>query len=130
MRVVLVGKAADRDRLRADLAETGLELIGEAATIAEAQAGGWIADAFLVARREPSSAEDDQQGAIEEPLTRRELDVLGLLAEGLSNKAIAERLGISDQTVKFHVAAVIAKLGATNRTDAVRRGIRRGVVVI
>ena len=130
MRVVLVGRAADRDRLRADLVETGLELVGEAATMAEAQAAGWPADAFLVARRESSGVDDEETPAVAEPLTPRELDVLGLLAEGLPNKAIAERLGISDQTVKFHVAAVIAKLGAANRTDAVRRGVRRGLIVI
>ena len=65
-----------------------------------------------------------------ESLTAREHEVLALLAEGLPNKAIAHALGISDQTVKFHVAAIIGKLGATNRTDAVRRAIRRGLVAI
>ena len=65
-----------------------------------------------------------------EPLTGRELDVLALMAEGLSNKAIASRLGISDQTVKFHVASICGKLGAVNRTDAVRRAIRRGLVSV
>jgi DNA-binding NarL/FixJ family response regulator len=52
------------------------------------------------------------------------------MAEGLPNKAIAVRLGISDQTVKFHVAAIAGKLGATNRTDAVRRGVRRGLITL
>jgi len=56
--------------------------------------------------------------------------VLGHLLEGLSNKTIAARLRISDQTVKFHVAAICAKLGAANRTDAVRRAIRRGLVTV
>ena len=65
-----------------------------------------------------------------EPLTPREHDVLELVAEGLSNKAIAARLGISDQTVKFHVASISAKLGATNRTDAVRRAVRRGLIAL
>ena len=51
-----------------------------------------------------------------------------LLAEGLPNKAIAVRLGISDQTVKFHVASICGKLGAANRTDAVRRAVRRGLI--
>jgi DNA-binding NarL/FixJ family response regulator len=62
------------------------------------------------------------------PLTRRELEVLELLAEGLPNKAIAARLGVSDQTVKFHVAALSGKLGAANRTDAVRRAVRQGLI--
>ena len=56
--------------------------------------------------------------------------MLELLAEGLSNKAIAARLGISDQTAKFHVAAISGKLAASNRTDAVRRAIRRGLVTL
>lgn len=46
------------------------------------------------------------------------------------NKAIAARLGISDQTVKFHVAWICGKLGAANRTDAVRRGVRRGLIAL
>jgi DNA-binding NarL/FixJ family response regulator len=66
--------------------------------------------------------------ALEEPLTPRETDVLELLAEGLANKPIAARLGISDQTLKFHVASICGKLGAANRTDAVRRAVRRGLV--
>ena len=56
--------------------------------------------------------------------------MLELLAEGLPNKAIAGRLGISDQTVKFHVAALSGKLGAANRTDAVRRAVRRGLIAL
>jgi DNA-binding NarL/FixJ family response regulator len=65
-----------------------------------------------------------------EPLTPRELEVIALLAEGLPNKAIAARLNISDQTVKFHVASIYGKLGAANRTDAVRRALRRGIVTL
>ena len=63
-------------------------------------------------------------------LKAREIQVLELLAEGLPNKAIAERLGISDQTVKFHVASISGKLGAANRTDAVRRAVRRGLIAL
>jgi DNA-binding NarL/FixJ family response regulator len=55
---------------------------------------------------------------------------LQLLAEGLPNKRIAALLGISDQTVKFHVAAICGKLEAANRTDAVRRAVRRGLIVL
>jgi DNA-binding NarL/FixJ family response regulator len=65
-----------------------------------------------------------------EPLTTRELDVLSALADGLSNKAIAARLGISDETVKFHLSAIFGKLGASNRTDAVRQALRKGLVVL
>ena len=61
------------------------------------------------------------------PLTPRELEVLTLLAEGLSNKAIARRLGISVHTAKFHVGALIDKFDAVGRTDAVTQAARRGI---
>jgi DNA-binding NarL/FixJ family response regulator len=67
---------------------------------------------------------------LEEHLTRRELEVLEVLAEGLSNRAIASRLHISEHTVKFHVSSIFAKLGAENRTDAVRRGVRQGLITL
>lgn len=63
-------------------------------------------------------------------LTEREIEVLGMLAEGLGNKTIASRLGISEHTVKFHVSSVIAKLGASGRTEAVTIGIRQGLITI
>ena len=61
-------------------------------------------------------------------LTPREGEVLALLAEGASNKAIAQRLGISVHTAKFHVASLIDKLDAVGRTDAVAHAARRGVI--
>jgi NarL family two-component system response regulator YdfI len=64
-----------------------------------------------------------------EPLTARELEVLQLMAQGLSNRLIAERLFISLHTVKFHVASILAKLGASSRTEAVTLGARRGDVI-
>jgi len=65
-----------------------------------------------------------------EPLSERELEVLDLLAEGLSNKLIAHRLTISEHTVKTHIASILAKLGASNRTEAVSQAIRRGLVML
>jgi DNA-binding NarL/FixJ family response regulator len=65
---------------------------------------------------------------VSEPLTPREREVLALLADGLSNRAIASRLGISEHTVKFHVSSLYGKLGAVNRADAVARGWQRGLV--
>lgn len=61
-------------------------------------------------------------------ITGRELDVLRLVADGLTNKAIARQLGISDHTVKFHVGAILAKLGAESRTEAVSRAARSGLL--
>lgn len=82
-------------------------------------------DAFLVAHETEVAGDDD---VLIEALTGRETQVLELLAEGLSNKAIAAKLGISDQTVKFHVASIAGKLGARNRTEAVRLAVRRGLL--
>jgi DNA-binding NarL/FixJ family response regulator len=65
-----------------------------------------------------------------EPLTRREREVIQMLASGLGNKEIAARLNISDHTVKFHVASILGKLGAASRTEAVSLGIRRGLVLL
>lgn len=67
---------------------------------------------------------------IGEPLTPREVEVLGMLAEGQSNKAIAHRLNISEHTVKFHVTSILGKLNAGSRTEAVMIGIRQGVIMI
>ncbi len=65
-----------------------------------------------------------------EPLTERELEVLRLVAEGLANKAIAARLSVSEHTVKFHLNAVLRKLGAQSRTDAVVRATRLGLILL
>jgi len=63
-------------------------------------------------------------------LTLRERDVLAMLARGLANKRIAERLSLSEHTVKFHVASILAKFGASTRTEAVTIGVRRGLVML
>jgi DNA-binding NarL/FixJ family response regulator len=65
-----------------------------------------------------------------EALTPREGEILELLGAGLSNRRIAARLGISEHTVKFHVASILGKLGAASRTDAVSRGLRRGLITL
>ena len=132
MKVVLVGRVRDRARLRSEVAASGLEIVGEAATLAIAREFDLEIDAYLVAPSRTIEVErggDDRQ-VLDETLTARELDVLALLAEGLPNKAIAIRLAISDQTVKFHLASISSKLGAANRTDAVRRAVRRGLITL
>jgi two-component system, NarL family, nitrate/nitrite response regulator NarL len=132
MRVLLVGSPSERARLRAQL-NGSLEIAGEFGTLAAARAADTGVDAVLVAEDAagaPAASAGDDEAGFEEPLTSREVQVLELLAEGLPNKAIAARLGISDQTVKFHVASIAGKLGAANRTDAVRRAVRRGLITL
>src|SRR5437867_6655415 len=131
MRLLLVGTPHVRDRLRAELDDSSFTIAGEFPTLAAARSSGKEFDAILLGvGRGFTAPQIDDDGALDEPLTPREIDVLELLAEGLANKAIAARLGISDQTVKFHVASICGKLGAANRTDAVRRAVRRGLITL
>jgi DNA-binding NarL/FixJ family response regulator len=123
MRVILVGADDDRRRARHDLSDA-VEIVGEFETLSAARDFRHAADGVLLVN--PGSGADAGQ----ETLTPREVQVLDLLVEGLSNKVIGARLGISDQTVKFHVAAICGKLGAANRTDAVRHAIRRGLIAL
>jgi len=105
------------------LAERGIEVVAETAMLAEGRALVANADALVIAGRlKPAPTL--------ESLTPREQEVLELLAEGLSNRSIAARLDISEHTVKFHVSSICAKLGADNRTDAVRRAVRQGLITL
>lgn len=80
----------------------------------------------------PRSTENLAPGFLEsvEALTSREREVLQMLAQGLGNKEIAVRLKISEHTVKFHVASILGKLGASTRTEAVSIALRRGLILI
>jgi DNA-binding NarL/FixJ family response regulator len=136
MRVVLIGSEAERARMRSRL-PAGIEVVGEFATPDDARRAGIVADAVLseptpvpapAGRR--STADADLERAWVEPLTPRESQVLAFLAQGLSNRAIAERLSISDQTVKFHVASIMGKLGTANRVETVRRAVRLGLITL
>src|SRR5207245_5940682 len=75
---------------------------------------------------QPLEVEDE----LSEEITSRETDVLRMLAEGLVNKDIAVRLGISEHTVKFHISSILDKLGDSTSTEAVTLGIRRGLIPI
>jgi len=77
-------------------------------------------------RSDPDGAGDD----LIDPLTPREAEVLQLLAQGLANKQIARELEISEHTVKFHISSIYTKLWATNRAEAVRVGIQRGLIAL
>ena len=83
-------------------------------------------DALLPPLLRPAPAPQAQP----DPLTPREHEVLQLLAQGLSNRRIAERLGISEHTAKFHVNSIVGKLGAQTRTDAAIRAARLGLVLL
>jgi DNA-binding NarL/FixJ family response regulator len=83
----------------------------------------------IQASRMPGSSNADFMEAIE-PLTARERDVLQMLSQGLGNKEIAARLKISEHTVKFHVASILGKLGASTRTEAVSVALRRGLILL
>jgi DNA-binding CsgD family transcriptional regulator/uncharacterized protein YkuJ len=78
----------------------------------------------------PEAIDSETEFAFVEPLTERELLVLNLLADGLSNPQIARQLKISRNTVKFHVSSIIGKLRATSRTDAVMIGVKRGLIIV
>jgi len=84
--------------------------------------------AHLLGRAEPVAPLETSEAG--EELTAREREVLQLVALGLPNKAIARRLGISEHTVKFHVAAILTRLGAGSRTEAVHLAARRGLVAL
>ena len=77
-----------------------------------------------------AAAENETELAFVEPLTDRELRVLNLLSDGLSNPQIAGLLSISRNTVKFHVSSIISKLGAASRTEAVTIGVKRGLIIL
>lgn len=125
MRIILIGPDRARARMRAQV-NGSLTIVAEAPTLAAARAASMGADAWLVAADDVREAD----APIVEPLTEREVEVLERLAEGLSNKAIAARLGISDQTIKFHVASIASKLGTHNRTETVRLALRRGLITL
>lgn len=99
--------------------QTALEAVGE---------GLLVLDPALEAALRPTARADELPPA--EELTPREREVLHLLAEGLSNRAIGQELGISEHTVKFHVNAIMTKLDAQSRTEAVVRATRLGLILL
>jgi DNA-binding NarL/FixJ family response regulator len=98
------------------------------AAIVAADAGMGAMPVEWLARATPRdrAAEWDGDGVADERLTVREQEVLEWLSQGLSNRRIAERLGISEHTVKFHITAIYGKLNASTRTEAVNHALRRG----
>ena len=99
-------------------------------TPAQIRAAVHVAAAGLLVVPAEGFAPASEVEPMAEALTAREMDVIEMLAEGLSNKMIAHRLSISDHTAKFHVNSILAKLNAGTRTEAVTRGIRLGLIKI
>ncbi len=89
-----------------------------------------VAPEMATALASPARVPSPDDNLLVEPLTPRETEVLGLIAEGLPNKTIARRLDISEHTVKFHVNALLGKLGAQSRTEAVVRATRAGLILL
>ena len=116
-------RAGVRAVLRGDA--TKEELV---AAIAAARAG--LVVLHPDALKSPAAARAAPQGGGAAALTPREVEILGMMAEGMSNRTIAARLGISSHTVKFHVASILEKLGAGSRTEAVTFGVRQGLIAL
>ena len=97
-----------------------------------ASSGMVLLDPDLARELVAANRNDVSDPALEtiEELTPREIEVLRMMAEGLGNKEIAVRLGISDHTVKFHISSILAKVGASSRTEAVTLGIRMGLILL
>ncbi len=115
-----VPAGAERQRLTADAARAGWRVV-----TARDEADAVITPATRSAPAREPEADDDRPF---EDLTPREREVLALLAEGAGNREIAERLGVTEHTVKFHLSAIFGKLGASTRTEAVRLAMRWGWV--
>ena len=122
LRIFISGRASDAlDALRQRLlADANLEIVDRAE----------LADAVVTLPRSRTELERDAErdGELIEALTAREHDVLALVADGRSNRDIATALAISEHTVKFHLASIFGKLGASTRTAAVQKGLRHGLI--
>ena len=126
-----LGAEALRAGVRAVLPRhaSGEEII---AAIEAAAAGLIVIHPDTVGAFQPGPSASTRAGVVSarQPLTPREIEVLGMIAEGLGNKIIAARLGISEHTVKFHIASIFVKLNARSRTEAVTIGVRQGLLMI
>lgn len=113
----IISREADSAELRlaVEAAEAGLVLLHPTS-----------ARNFVAARLADFPKDEDEI----EHLTAREREVLRLIGDGLGNKEIAARLGVSEHTAKFHTSSILGKLGASNRTEAVTEGIRKGIIPI
>jgi DNA-binding NarL/FixJ family response regulator len=137
LRVPVVAVVSDASQLGPALAAGARGVVlrdqvgsGIGAALTAVRSGLTVIDTALAQALVPPLPSARPVGARAAELTDRERQVVQLLAEGLSNKLVADRLGISDHTAKFHVNGVMAKLGASTRTEAVVEAVRRGLVTL
>lgn len=106
--------------------------VGIVATVEAVGAGlaVLLPDGLDTLLRESTASHRAVSPPLVEALTPREIEVLGMMVEGWGNKEISTRLGISEHTVKFHVASIMGKLNASSRTEAVTSGIRHGLIML
>ena len=126
LRVFVAGTSDEEHRrIREEATQAGWVVVDQPgdADLVVGPVAAWRAETDTTA----SSTRDREDRPVES-LTPRELDVLVLLADGVGNREIASRLEISEHTVKFHLSAIFGKLGASTRTDAVRRALRSGLI--
>ena len=133
--VVLIADISDHELVASALRSGIRGVVSRDASAAEIESAIQAAHAGLVAIQPASLTEllpelRPRGEELAEPLSEREREVLNLMAEGLSNKLIAQSLEISEHTVKTHVASILAKLGASSRTEAVSQAVRRGLVML
>jgi DNA-binding NarL/FixJ family response regulator len=135
--VTRIAIVAESEEIRAALASAlgasaAFEIVSVGASAADVSRAADVVvnarDATVSTRVTRAARGDDVSG--EPPLTNRERQVLGLLADGFGNKQIAARLGISTKTVKTHLELLFDKLGASSRTEAVATAVRRGVLLL
>jgi len=119
-----IGSLADRTWGFLSMDTTQDEL---AAAVHALSLGLWVGDATFTRGVGPVTPVDGWEGDL---LTPREKEVLQLMAQGLPNKQVALRIGISENTVKYHIASIYSKLGASNRTEAVRLGAHKGIIIL
>jgi len=137
-RVVLLADRPDQAQLARALREGVLAVLPREVSAQQLQAALRAVVAGLVVAHPGSVASLVPAPALQmstppplaEPLTKREREVLQMLAAGLGNKEIAARLSISDHTAKFHVASILGKLGASTRTEAVAIAMRHGLILL
>lgn len=132
-RIAVVAASEElRTRIAAALSrDPAFEVVAVGATPADVAP---LADVVLVAREpdEPAPSAEDDASLIGRgvSLTNREREILALLADGLGNKQIAARLGVSPNTVKTHLELLFEKIGVRSRAEAVAVGVRRGMLLL